>query len=551
MTLSRQRLAFLVIVLALLATIAVVQLVRFQIVQGTPSGSPSFIGLAGQAGPSMRGRIWDRNGQLLATDDTRFEVLFDRINGDVTGTVREVIPLLAMPPDEFRATINVTYGQVVITRGLLPDKALQVNSLEIHGVSAQAYWHRVYPEGQLAAHVLGFVNAEPKGFYGVEGHYNAQLNGQDAQPAVSTTKPGADLVLTIDRTAQAIAEEELARGLQDTGAKSGSIIVMNPRNGEILVMASAPGYDPNAYADLVKDSSDQFVDPAVSSNYEPGSVFKIITLAAALDLGTVTPETTYLDTPYIEVGGRLLWNWDRQGHGVVNMIEMMAKSLNVGAATLSTRMGQQNFYRYLRAFGIGRPTGIDLQGEAAGLLRTRDTDPADWSEADLGTNAFGQGLAVTPIQLVTAVAAAANDGFMVQPHIVKQIVEGDKVTTAQVVRIGRPITERTAHTLTDVLVQAVNQEVEFAQVPGYRIAGKTGTAQIPIAGGYDDPWTIASFIGYGPASNPQLIILVKLDRPTTSPYGSATAAPVFQRVATRLFALFGIQPDATTVASVH
>ena len=365
-----------------------------------------------------------------------------------------------------------------------------------------------------------------------------------------TTKPGTDLILTIDRTAQAIAEEELARGLKDTGAKSGSIIVMNPRNGDILAMASAPSYDPNAYADLVNDKSDQFVDPAISSNYEPGSVFKIITLAAALDLGTVTPETTYLDTQYIEVGGRLLWNWDRQGHGVVNMIEMMAKSLNVGAATLSTRMGQQNFYRYLRAFGVGRPTGIDLQGEAAGLLRTRDTDPADWSEADLGTNAFGQGLAMTPIQLVTAVAAVANDGLMVQPHVVKQIVDGDKVTTAQVVKVGRPITERTAHTLTDVLVQAVEQEVKFAQVPGYRIAGKTGTAQIPIAGGYDDPWTIASFIGYGPASNPQLIILVKLDRPTSSPYGSATAAPVFQRVATRLFALFGIQPDTQTVASV-
>jgi cell division protein FtsI/penicillin-binding protein 2 len=233
------------------------------------------------------------------------------------------------------------------------------------------------------------------------------------------------------------------------------------------------------------------------------------------------------------------------------MIEMMAKSLNVGAATLSTRMGQQNFYRYLRAFGVGRPTGIDLQGEAAGLLRTRDTDPANWSEADLGTNAFGQGLAMTPIQLVTAVAAVANDGLMVQPHIVKQIVDGDKVTTAQVVKVGRPITAQTAHTLTNVLEQAVEQEVKFAEVPGYRIAGKTGTAQIPITGGYDDPWTIASFIGYGPASNPQLIILVKLDRPTLSPYGSVTAAPVFQRVATRLFALLGIQPVAPTVASVR
>jgi cell division protein FtsI/penicillin-binding protein 2 len=318
---------------------------------------------------------------------------------------------------------------------------------------------------------------------------------------------------------------------------------MNPRNGEILAMAAAPGFNPNQYAELAKSDPKRFVNQAVSDNYEPGSTFKIFTLAAALDLGLVTPQTTYEDTAFIEIGGHPIWNWDRAGHGVVDMIEMMARSLNVGAATLAMQIGQKDFYRYVRAFGIGRPTGIDLQAEASGQLRTRDTDPSDWSEADLGTNSFGQGVSSTPIQMITAVAAVANDGVLVQPHVVKKIVEGARDITAKTVQLGRPISAQTAHTLTDILIEAVNREVPFARVAGYHIAGKTGTAQIPIPGGYDDPWTIASFVGYGPAYDPQLIIWVKLDRPTTSPYGSETAAPIFQRIATRLFAMLDIKPD--------
>jgi cell division protein FtsI/penicillin-binding protein 2 len=231
------------------------------------------------------------------------------------------------------------------------------------------------------------------------------------------------------------------------------------------------------------------------------------------------------------------------------MVGLLARSLNVGAATLAMQLGQQNFYRYVRAFGIGRPTGIDLQSEAAGQLRTRDSDPSNWSESDLGTNSFGQGVSTTPIQMITAVAAVANDGILVQPHVVKKIVNGANETMAKTVQTGRPISAQTAHTLTDMLVQVVEREVPFAQIPGYRVAGKTGTAQIPVPGGYDDPWTIASFIGYAPAEKPQLIIMVKLDRPTLSPYGSETAAPVFQKLATRLFAVLDIKPDDMQLAS--
>lgn len=540
MKLPRGRFTFLILILIGLTISVVVQVVRYQVFQHAPDSTAS-IGLDQPIGTGMRGRIFDRNGDLLASDQPRYAVIFDPIHDPkvndqmIDEAARDLTPVIDISPADFRSKLGSKDQHVKLLDDLAPDVGKHVNDLQITGFSASAYWSRAYPEGSLAAAVLGFVNASRNGFYGVEGRYNSLLNPQAAHP-------GADLVLTIDRTVQAITEEELANGLADTGAESGSIIVMNPRTGEILAMASAPGYDPNHYSDIPRSQQNIFVNPAVSVHYEPGSVFKILTFAAGIDAGTITPQTTYYDTACLEVGGQSLCNWDRAGHGTVTMVDMMALSLNVGAAHVSTQMGQQNFYRYLKAFGIGQPTGVDLANEDSGELRTRDADPDAWSEADLGTNAFGQGLSTTPIQLIAAVAAVANDGVMVQPHIVKQIRDGDQVRTAQVVDIGRPISAQTAHTVSDVLVQVVQREVSNAQVSGYRIAGKTGTAQIPVAGGYDPIYTIASFIGYAPADNPQVIILVKLDRPTVSPWGSETAAPVFQKLAARLFPVLGILP---------
>lgn len=518
-----------------------------------------------------RGRIWDRNGMLLAGNEPRYQVWLDRSaiedkrfgEGNMAVLIRDVAPMLSLTADELNQSLAGDQTRILLKTGL--DQALgeRLIGLRAPWLDIEPYWQRTYPERSLAASVLGFYNAEHKGYYGLEGFYDAMLAGekrsfevdqdvwQDPLPLVvppdASAPPGADLVLTIDRTVQMIVEEELTRALESSGAGSGAIIVMDPRTGEILAMANAPDFDPNTYTDTARTDPNRFVNPVVSGLYEPGSVFKIITLAAALDAGQVTPDTTYVDTACLEVGGQTLCNWDRKDHGVISMIGMMAKSLNVGAATLSMRMGAPTFYSYVNAFGFARLTGIDLQAEAAGSVRT----PADvdWYESDLGTNAFGQGLSATPLQMISAVAAVANDGILVRPHVVKAIVEGDHVREAQLVEAGRPIRPETARTLTNVLVEAVASEVPQARVPGYRIAGKTGTAQIPIAGGYDDPWTIASFVGYGPASDPQLIILVRLDRPTISPWGSDTAAPVFQRLAARLFVVLGIPPDDAAVAS--
>ncbi len=532
---------FLVIVTIITALVGV-QLIRFQLIQHVESKRdvPELL----KAEPVARGRIYDRNGYLLSGDEAHFELAYDRNGANYDRFIQELAPTLGIQPAEIlalKAQPAILHQQLI--KDLPYDQGNLVREKDVWGFSAHPYWKRAYPEGSLAAHVLGFVNDDRLGLYGVEGWYNDVLT--PTRQVDGTFAPGADLVLTIDRNAQAITEEELALALRDTGAESGSIIVMNPRNGEILAMASAPGYDPTHYAELATEQKeDTFVNPNVSDIYEPGSIFKVLTMAAALDSGTVTRDTVYNDTASIEVGGQLIWNWDRGSHGPTDMTGLLAKSLNVGASTLAIRMGQQTFYKYLRAFGLGRPTGIDLQHEAAGLVITRDKNPDRWSEAILASNSFGQAIATTPIQMVTSIGAVANDGVLVQPHVVKKIIRGNRVDEAKIVALGHPISRETARTLSDMLTEAVMREVPEALVDGYTIAGKTGTAQIPIPGGYDDPWTIGSFIAYAPAHDPQVIILVKLDRPTSSMWGSETAVPVFHRLATRLFPVLGVRPDS-------
>ena len=532
---------FLVIVLMIGALVGV-QLIRLQVVQHVDSTRdvPELLSVE----PAPRGRIYDRNGYLLSADEPHFELAYDRNGAQYEQFLADLAPAVGVTTEEIlalKAMPAIKHKQLV--KDLPYDKGQLVREAELWGFTAHPFWKRAYTEGALAAHVLGFVNDDRNGLYGIEGWYNDVLT-PTVQPD-GTLAAGADLVLTIDRNAQAITEEELARALQNTGASSGSIIVANPRNGEILAMASSPNYDPVKYAEIAfKDGLTPFVNPAVSDIFEPGSIFKILTMAAALDSGTVTPDTVYNDTASIEVGGQVIWNWDRGGHGPTDMTGLLAKSLNVGASTLAIRMGQQKFYQYMRAFGLGRPTGIDLQHEGAGILLTRDKNPDRWSEAILASNSFGQSIATTPLQMVAAVSAVANDGVMAQPHIVKKIVRGDRVDEAKVVVAGRPISKATANTLTQMLVTAVSREVSEAQVDGYSIAGKTGTAQIPVPGGYDDPWTIGTFIAFAPAEDPQVIILVKLDRPTSSMWGSETAVPVFHDLATRLFPVLGVRPSS-------
>jgi cell division protein FtsI/penicillin-binding protein 2 len=347
---------------------------------------------------------------------------------------------------------------------------------------------------------------------------------------------------------QALVEQELVRSVHEYQAEGGTIIVMDPRTFEILALASLPNYDPGRYGEFYVLDPPPFDDPAVSQQYEPGSVFKVLTVAAALDLGMVTPETTYYDQGWIEVGGATIANSSDHGKQTYTVSDVLIHSLNVGAAWISTQMGPDLFYRYVLAFGIGRPTEVDLAGEATGQLWLPD-DFEHWHDSNLGTNSFGQGLAVTPLQMITAVATVANDGARLRPHIVSRRITADgAVSTFRPVIEAQVISPQTARTVAEMMVRTVEEGVPDAQVAGYRVAGKTGTAQIPIPGGYDRNATIVSFVGFGPVPDPQLIILVKLDRPKTSSWASDTAVPSFQRLATRLFLVLGIPPNGMQVA---
>jgi len=412
---------------------------------------------------------------------------------------------------------------------------------------------RTYPNGPLAGHILGLVLYNQTGYYGVEGYYDDILGGDTERVFVSIipldvgtelqTDANADVYLTIDREIQFLAEQVLSESIQEYEAESGMMLVGDPVTGDILAIASVPGFDPNDIEAVVTDTENVGRNPAVSEQFEPGSVFKVITMAAALESGVFSRYSSYYDTGTFEYGGIVVKNWDFKAHEGQDMTGLLARSLNVGAATLSTTLGPKQYYDYLQAFGIGRLTHVDIQGEETGSLR-RPGDP-NWHDADLATNSFGQGLAVTGLQMLTAVSAVANDGVIMQPHLLQEIRDGDMIYTAKPKILGNPISREVANTLTDMLTDSLQTETSHSKalVDGYRLAGKTGTAQIPMPYGYDPERTMASFIGWGPVDQPRFIIYVKLDAPMTSPWGSSTAAPTFAKMVQRLVIHMEIPPD--------
>jgi len=505
-----------------------------------------------------RGEIYDRNGVLLATNAVDYEIsMSPSIIYDREQVAREVSEVTGIPYDELIADMAPdAQGNAPVYVPVMRPASAAIGEELIErdlgaGVVIEPLPRRYYPHGSLAAHVLGFANLDSEGSYGVEGYYDSLLKGRatvDDQSRIpfdasssEIWQTGSTLQLTLDSEIQHLAEQTLASALEKYEAESGTIIVMDPGTGEIIAMANAPTYDPNRYY-----SSDYqlFVNPAVSYQYEPGSTFKALTMALALEQGVVTPESTYEDRGVLEVAGVDIYNWDRAVHGTTTMTELLAQSLNIGAATLSLRMGPTAFYDGLEQFRIGLPTEVDLEGEATGTLR-RPGD-ANWFESDLAINAFGQALNSTPLQMITAFSAIANDGLLLQPHIVRQRVDPDGTTvTFDTVVLDRPISQQTANTLSEMLASALERESSAALVEGYRIAGKTGTAQIPVPGGYDEEETIHSFIGYGPIDDPQFLVLVKLDRPDPdiAEFGSQSAGPVFGEFVSRLVVLMEIPPD--------
>jgi len=520
-----------------------------------------------------RGEIYDRNGNLLAGNKTVYEIGVD-LNTIRQDNNSEAIALAlsvnagldyakiynaitqADPSQNYTILAdNVSAEAVDKVKAFkieLANKPGTLSASKLNGLAFKAHYQRFYPENALASNVLGFVTLDNNGYFGIEQEYNNLLAGIPSivwipvNPTrveeVPVVKPGTTLILTLDREIQSAMENILDKTLSDSGAESGTIIVMDPKNGEILAMTSTPRINLNdysTYSQVFPDSTP--FNRAISQAYEPGSVLKILTLSTALDTGAVQPQTSFLDTGVIVVGGVALNNWDRGAWGQQDMLGCVQHSLNVCFAWIATQIGADNFYGYLKKFGLGHTTGIDLAGEGTGRLKL--PGDSDWYPVDLGTNAFGQGISVTPIQMIMAASAIANGGNMVQPHLLYATVENGIQQNKHYEVVGNPISPQTAKTMNEMLATSLEKEASLATVPNYRVAGKTGTAQIPIFGGYDPSFTNASFIGWGPVDDPKFMVYIWLEKPKSSTWSSEVAAPIFKEVAEKLIVLMGIPPD--------
>jgi cell division protein FtsI/penicillin-binding protein 2 len=531
-----------------------------------------------------RGHIYDRTGHLLAGNKIVYEVGVELEYVKDPDTIAQVLnAVLGMDYNEVRQIASIPYNKdeaiyAVIQRGVPAEKAAYIqaylqqwaddkkNGVEtlgnLDGLVIFPYLHRDYPEGDLASSVIGFVSFDQEGYkevgyYGVEEEYNDELAGTKQQiwvpfnPNNVTEIPdspnGVSLVLTIDREIQLMVEEMADRAIKDYSALSATIIVMNPQNGEIYAMTSTPRLNLNEYWKMSEVYPEEVpFDRGVSQAIEPGSAFKIFTMAAALDSGTVKPKTKFIDTGSIQIGGITIRNWNNDAWGEQDMVGCLQHSLNVCLAWVGKQLESDLFYQYMNAFGFGYLTGVDLAWEDTGRLK--EPGDKDWYPSDLGTNTFGQGISVTPIQMVMGATAIANDGKMMVPHVVRSIIDKGTQYNVHPQVAGQPISTDTAHTLTNMLATSLEKEASGALVSGYRLAGKTGTAQISMGeAGYTKDRTNASFIGWGPVDDPKFLVYVWLEEPYPI-WGSLTAAPVFSQLVERLVVLLNIPPDNIRIA---
>lgn len=510
--------------------------------------------------PSQRGSIIASDGKSVVINKSAYLVFAEpkKINSipsfsDSVASVlgKESKDLIALLGDSSREWVPIDHK-------VEASRVDQLKNLKLTGLGFEKEPKRYYPESSMAAHLVGFVgsdeNGKDTGYFGLEGFYNRELAGKDGGLATEKDIRGApiligethrvepqdgrNLVLWLDRTVQRIVERRLSEGVAKYGAKEGSVVVMDPKSGGILAMASLPSYDPANFGEY---SRELYKNPVVAGSFEPGSTFKVLIMAAGIEGGLVTPSTMADETGPVRVGEYFIRTWDDKYRGQISMTDTLVHSSNVGMVFVGKKLGREGMLSALHNFGLGEFTGVDLQEEAAANLRK----DSEWGDIDLATASFGQGIAVTPIQMVRAVAAIANGGSLVVPRVVKEI--RDMTGKTIMMKPGKTrtvLSPSTARIVTEMMIAAVDRgEAKWAKPKGYRIAGKTGTAQIPVSGHYDATKTIASFVGFAPADDPRFIILVTLREPTSSPWGSETAAPLFFTIAKDLFSYYGIAPE--------
>jgi cell division protein FtsI (penicillin-binding protein 3) len=510
---------------------------------------------------AQRGVIRDRSGAILATT-VELRSLYaipgqmkDRDGKDQRPAIAAALaPLLGERPEVLRAAFESGAEWLFVRRRLPEEMAVRIAALHLAGLGFEMEPKRLYPNGGVGAQVLGFVNDDGVGQYGVEGRYAAELSGTPGRLVVARdpanrelalglrtavpAKNGEDLSLTIDLAVQNAVERELAAVVEREKAAGGAIVVLDPKDGALLAIASSPTYDP---ARVGSADAEALRNRAISWTYEPGSTMKAITVAAALDKAVITPDTSYQDVGYAVIGGRRLCNAQCKVYGPTTITQILARSQNAGAVFVASKLGAGDLNAYLQSFGFGQRTGVDLAAETAGIVRPL----AEWYPVDLGTISFGQGISVTPLQLASAYAAIANGGTLYRPYVVASRRDADGEHRTAPVAVRRVISEETSATLVTMLTTTVDAGIaNAAALKGYSVAGKTGTAQIPSDdGSYVDDAYISSFAGFVPAIDPRMVVVVVLERPQSKLLGTVPAMNTFKAIATDALRYARVQPD--------
>ena len=568
----RMRLRMIAVGLTVISAILIVQLLSFQfrldpeVASRLQNQSAGFDGQEVEFRPN-RGEIRDRDGEVLAVNTVEYRI---GISPGAIGTNKrqvakdlakalnanelEIYQLLLPNADTGQYPIYIPLTDVPVSIAV----GQAVDELDIPGIVIEAVPLRDYPQGALTANLVGFVNYDGRGYWGIEEHYNAELAGQSLIGVESNIpldvsggvelRNGQDIQLTIDRDIQWIAQQTLTEAVERYEAKGGHILIMDPKTGEILAMVSYPVLSADEYNELPPDERPQF-NGGISFTYEPGSIFKILTAAVALDINEpgLDLNWTYNDLGCEVMGGVDICTSTRRPTGIKTFAECLVLSLNTCTAHWTEEIGTSRWYDYMRRFGLGTPTGIDLAGEENGQVVWSGT--SGWSEANFLQTSFGQGIAVTPVQMLTAANAIANGGVMMQPYIVQHRFDGETLYEARPTAIGRPVSADVAQIILSIMIDVTADGAfgEKAQVENYLVAGKTGTAQkIGADFRYSNTESYASFIGFLPAENPQISVLIVLDEPDPIYYwGSVTAAPTFAVLMERLVVVLEIPEDAT------
>lgn len=570
---ARDRLSWAKITIVIISFVAVARLFSVQILSHREYSARAYNQYSDYTAlPAKRGEILASDGYPLASNQVSYLLYAEPkklvAKKEAIKSIVSVLPKEVREGESERLAKLLSYklNWVALKHNLSPAQKEAIQNLNLEGLGFEEESVRFYPEGNLAAHVLGFVadrgDGTKKGYFGVEGAFDGDLSGRPGKiveekdalgfsvltGGFTRIEPvdGKSIQLTIDRAVQYIIEKKLKEGVEKYNAGDGVIIVMEPATGKILGMAVYPSYDPRNmdFKETIVDEksgrkSKEHINLAISYLYEPGSVIKPLTVSSAIDLGKANPETTYNDTGSAVYSGHVIKNWDGKALGSMNLIGLLQKSNNIGAAWVGHLVGREALSSYFRKYGIGGLSGVALEGEEAGPLRP----VAEITDIDLATMSFGQGILATPLQVLNAFNAIVNGGVLYQPQIVQKIIDARSEIVIEPKELGRVIKKETSDTMVNMLIKAVDGgESKFFNIKNYIVAGKTGTAEIASVGGYVPRKTNATFVGFLPSSK-KFSMIVKLREPQTSIYAAETAVPLWMETAGELAKYYSIPPD--------